>query len=312
MAIFELGWPSQKKTGTAQEPPNAAWPQVISSPSSLSAANAPLEPVTNHHLGILNSVTSNWEEFSQNKKWYPLIAFPNSVNPFFRGKPTERKTQQLRCKRPLICPERHLVSAQRNGVGIVLADCLLLMPSQAMQVKRPSHHSQVAHQLVPWMENLSITSLSSNHWCWIFQISILPSLGTSNQFKAVRPCCPTWQHFHHLELQQRLVTRRQSRELLEADLALNLSGRSLVLCPPTLKVLGVVMNSRIAGVSTSQIASNIALAGGHLCLGALGFWWFLFGKCSTKLSIKSGLCNLSRLKGPVNAFSVSKSNLHVN
>lgn len=150
MAIFELGWPSQKKTGTAQEPPNAAWPQVISSPSSLSAANAPLEPVTNHHLGILNSVTSNWEEFSQNKKWYPLIAFPNSVNPFFRGKPTERKTQQLRCKRPLICPERHLVSAQRNGVGIVLADCLLLMPSQAMQVKRPSHHSQVAHQLVPW------------------------------------------------------------------------------------------------------------------------------------------------------------------
>lgn len=110
------------------------------------------------------------------------------------------------------------------------------------------------------------------YWCWIFQISILPSLGTSNQFKAVRPCCPTWQHFHHLELRQRLVMRRQSRELLEADLALNLSGWSLVLCPPTRKVLGVVMNSRIAGVSTSQIASNIALAGGHLSLGAV---WFL-------------------------------------
>ena len=44
--VFLSSDDTKKKTSAAKEPPNAAWPQVISSPSSLSAANAPLEPAT--------------------------------------------------------------------------------------------------------------------------------------------------------------------------------------------------------------------------------------------------------------------------
>ena len=67
------------------------------------------------------------------------------LNPFAnlscsKSWPTERETQ-LRHKRPLICPRKHLVSAQQNEVGIELADCLLLTPSREMQLDESKKHA---------------------------------------------------------------------------------------------------------------------------------------------------------------------------